>query len=113
MPIVSQYRHAGLVGLRPCASESAGSPGEEGWLPSVLIPAFLICRLFDLRLIDFASSCFIACSRARLQTSNALGIPNLWIPKRVIRVEAIPVLASGKPTHQEPLPKKCLAMRSG
>jgi acyl-[acyl-carrier-protein]-phospholipid O-acyltransferase / long-chain-fatty-acid--[acyl-carrier-protein] ligase len=24
------------------------------------------------------------------------GVPNLWIPKKVCRVEAIPVLASGK-----------------
>ena len=27
---------------------------------------------------------------------GAAGIPNLWIPKRVARVEAIPTLASGK-----------------
>jgi acyl-[acyl-carrier-protein]-phospholipid O-acyltransferase/long-chain-fatty-acid--[acyl-carrier-protein] ligase len=27
---------------------------------------------------------------------NAIGIPNLWIPKRILRVEAIPTLASGK-----------------
>jgi acyl-[acyl-carrier-protein]-phospholipid O-acyltransferase/long-chain-fatty-acid--[acyl-carrier-protein] ligase len=27
---------------------------------------------------------------------GAMGIPNLWIPKRVLRVEAIPTLASGK-----------------
>jgi acyl-[acyl-carrier-protein]-phospholipid O-acyltransferase/long-chain-fatty-acid--[acyl-carrier-protein] ligase len=25
-----------------------------------------------------------------------MGVPNLWIPKTVRRVEAIPVLASGK-----------------
>jgi acyl-[acyl-carrier-protein]-phospholipid O-acyltransferase/long-chain-fatty-acid--[acyl-carrier-protein] ligase len=24
------------------------------------------------------------------------GVPNLWIPKRICRIEAIPVLASGK-----------------
>jgi acyl-[acyl-carrier-protein]-phospholipid O-acyltransferase/long-chain-fatty-acid--[acyl-carrier-protein] ligase len=24
------------------------------------------------------------------------GVPNLWIPKKICRVEAIPVLASGK-----------------
>jgi len=34
---------------------------------------------------------------ARLRTElSAIGIPNLWIPKRLIRVEAIPTLASGK-----------------
>ncbi len=27
---------------------------------------------------------------------SAIGIPNLWIPKRILRVEAIPTLASGK-----------------
>jgi len=27
---------------------------------------------------------------------GAIGIPNLWIPKRILRVEAIPTLASGK-----------------
>jgi acyl-[acyl-carrier-protein]-phospholipid O-acyltransferase/long-chain-fatty-acid--[acyl-carrier-protein] ligase len=27
---------------------------------------------------------------------NALGIPNLWVPKRIQRIEAIPTLASGK-----------------
>jgi acyl-[acyl-carrier-protein]-phospholipid O-acyltransferase/long-chain-fatty-acid--[acyl-carrier-protein] ligase len=27
---------------------------------------------------------------------SAAGVPNLWIPKTVRRVEAIPVLASGK-----------------
>jgi acyl-[acyl-carrier-protein]-phospholipid O-acyltransferase/long-chain-fatty-acid--[acyl-carrier-protein] ligase len=27
---------------------------------------------------------------------SAAGLPNLWIPKKVRRVEAIPVLASGK-----------------
>jgi acyl-[acyl-carrier-protein]-phospholipid O-acyltransferase/long-chain-fatty-acid--[acyl-carrier-protein] ligase len=27
---------------------------------------------------------------------NAIGIPNLWVPKRILRVEAIPTLASGK-----------------
>ncbi len=27
---------------------------------------------------------------------NAMGIPNLWVPKRIQRVEAIPMLASGK-----------------
>ena len=27
---------------------------------------------------------------------NAIGIPNLWVPKRIHRVEAIPTLASGK-----------------
>jgi acyl-[acyl-carrier-protein]-phospholipid O-acyltransferase/long-chain-fatty-acid--[acyl-carrier-protein] ligase len=27
---------------------------------------------------------------------GAMGIPNLWIPKRILRVEAIPTLASGK-----------------
>jgi acyl-[acyl-carrier-protein]-phospholipid O-acyltransferase/long-chain-fatty-acid--[acyl-carrier-protein] ligase len=27
---------------------------------------------------------------------NGIGIPNLWIPKRILRVEAIPMLASGK-----------------
>jgi acyl-[acyl-carrier-protein]-phospholipid O-acyltransferase/long-chain-fatty-acid--[acyl-carrier-protein] ligase len=27
---------------------------------------------------------------------NAIGIPNLWAPKRILRVEAIPTLASGK-----------------
>ena len=27
---------------------------------------------------------------------NAVGIPNLWVPKRILRVEAIPTLASGK-----------------
>ena len=27
---------------------------------------------------------------------NAMGIPNLWVPKRIQRVEAIPTLASGK-----------------
>lgn len=31
--------------------------------------------------------------RAKLREA---GVPNLWIPKRVVRVEAIPVLASGK-----------------
>jgi acyl-[acyl-carrier-protein]-phospholipid O-acyltransferase/long-chain-fatty-acid--[acyl-carrier-protein] ligase len=31
--------------------------------------------------------------RAKL---NEAGVPNLWIPKRVCRVESIPVLASGK-----------------
>jgi acyl-[acyl-carrier-protein]-phospholipid O-acyltransferase/long-chain-fatty-acid--[acyl-carrier-protein] ligase len=34
---------------------------------------------------------------AGLRTAlNALGIPNLWIPRRIVRVEAIPTLASGK-----------------
>jgi acyl-[acyl-carrier-protein]-phospholipid O-acyltransferase/long-chain-fatty-acid--[acyl-carrier-protein] ligase len=34
---------------------------------------------------------------ANLRTAlNALGIPNLWVPKRIQRVEAIPTLASGK-----------------
>ena len=27
---------------------------------------------------------------------NAIGIPNLWVPKRILRVDAIPTLASGK-----------------
>jgi acyl-[acyl-carrier-protein]-phospholipid O-acyltransferase/long-chain-fatty-acid--[acyl-carrier-protein] ligase len=27
---------------------------------------------------------------------NEAGVPNLWIPKKVCRVDAIPVLASGK-----------------
>jgi acyl-[acyl-carrier-protein]-phospholipid O-acyltransferase/long-chain-fatty-acid--[acyl-carrier-protein] ligase len=27
---------------------------------------------------------------------NAIGIPNLWVPKKILRVEAIPTLASGK-----------------
>jgi acyl-[acyl-carrier-protein]-phospholipid O-acyltransferase/long-chain-fatty-acid--[acyl-carrier-protein] ligase len=27
---------------------------------------------------------------------NGIGIPNLWVPKRILRVEAIPMLASGK-----------------
>jgi acyl-[acyl-carrier-protein]-phospholipid O-acyltransferase/long-chain-fatty-acid--[acyl-carrier-protein] ligase len=27
---------------------------------------------------------------------NGIGIPNLWIPKRILRVESIPTLASGK-----------------
>jgi len=27
---------------------------------------------------------------------NEAGVPNLWIPKQVQRVESIPVLASGK-----------------
>jgi acyl-[acyl-carrier-protein]-phospholipid O-acyltransferase/long-chain-fatty-acid--[acyl-carrier-protein] ligase len=27
---------------------------------------------------------------------GAIGIPNLWIPRRILRVEAIPTLASGK-----------------
>ena len=31
--------------------------------------------------------------RAKLHEA---GVPNLWIPKHVLRVEAIPVLASGK-----------------
>jgi acyl-[acyl-carrier-protein]-phospholipid O-acyltransferase/long-chain-fatty-acid--[acyl-carrier-protein] ligase len=31
--------------------------------------------------------------RKRLQEA---GVPNLWIPKHIQRVEAIPVLASGK-----------------
>jgi acyl-[acyl-carrier-protein]-phospholipid O-acyltransferase/long-chain-fatty-acid--[acyl-carrier-protein] ligase len=31
--------------------------------------------------------------RARLQ---AAGMPNLWIPKKILRVEQIPVLATGK-----------------
>src|SRR4029078_9212992 len=35
----------------------------------------------------------IAELRKRLQ---ATGVPNLWIPKQVKRIEAIPVLASGK-----------------
>jgi len=35
----------------------------------------------------------IAQLRSRLHDA---GVPNLWIPKRVHRVEAIPVLASGK-----------------
>jgi acyl-[acyl-carrier-protein]-phospholipid O-acyltransferase/long-chain-fatty-acid--[acyl-carrier-protein] ligase len=34
---------------------------------------------------------------AQLRTKlNESGVPNLWIPKRVLRVESIPVLASGK-----------------
>jgi acyl-[acyl-carrier-protein]-phospholipid O-acyltransferase/long-chain-fatty-acid--[acyl-carrier-protein] ligase len=34
---------------------------------------------------------------AGLRTAlGAIGIPNLWIPKRIVRVEAIPTLASGK-----------------
>jgi len=34
---------------------------------------------------------------ATLRTAlGAIGIPNLWIPKRILRVEAIPTLASGK-----------------
>jgi acyl-[acyl-carrier-protein]-phospholipid O-acyltransferase/long-chain-fatty-acid--[acyl-carrier-protein] ligase len=34
---------------------------------------------------------------AGLRTAlNGIGIPNLWIPKRILRVEAIPMLASGK-----------------
>jgi len=27
---------------------------------------------------------------------NAAGLPNLWVPRKVLRVEAIPTLASGK-----------------
>jgi len=27
---------------------------------------------------------------------NELGVPNLWIPRKVYRIESIPVLASGK-----------------
>ena len=34
-------------------------------------------------------------ARLRIQLNEA-GVPNLWIPKKVCRVEAIPVLASGK-----------------
>ena len=30
------------------------------------------------------------------QSLNEAGVPNLWIPKSVLRVESIPVLASGK-----------------
>ena len=30
------------------------------------------------------------------QSLNEAGVPNLWIPKSVQRVESIPVLASGK-----------------
>jgi acyl-[acyl-carrier-protein]-phospholipid O-acyltransferase/long-chain-fatty-acid--[acyl-carrier-protein] ligase len=30
------------------------------------------------------------------QKLNEAGMPNLWIPKKVCRVESIPVLASGK-----------------
>ena len=34
---------------------------------------------------------------AALRTAlNAIGIPNLWVPKKILRVEAIPTLASGK-----------------
>jgi acyl-[acyl-carrier-protein]-phospholipid O-acyltransferase/long-chain-fatty-acid--[acyl-carrier-protein] ligase len=34
---------------------------------------------------------------ASLRTElNAIGIPNLWVPKRILRVESIPTLASGK-----------------
>ena len=34
---------------------------------------------------------------AALRTAlNASGIPNLWVPRRILRVEAIPMLASGK-----------------
>ena len=34
---------------------------------------------------------------AQLRTKlNEAGVPNLWIPKKVCRVDSIPVLASGK-----------------
>jgi acyl-[acyl-carrier-protein]-phospholipid O-acyltransferase/long-chain-fatty-acid--[acyl-carrier-protein] ligase len=39
---------------------------------------------------------------------NEAGVPNLWIPKHVQRVEAIPVLASGKLDL-----KKCYALAAG
>ena len=32
----------------------------------------------------------------RIKKLQEAGVPNLWIPKQVQRIEAIPVLASGK-----------------
>jgi len=31
-----------------------------------------------------------------LETFKELGLPNLWVPKKVMKVEEIPLLGSGK-----------------
>ena len=73
-----QIRKALALGSEECAIAIAGVPDEAKGEALVLLTA-----------------CDIELANLRTKLAAA-GVPNLWIPKRVRRVEAIPLLASGK-----------------
>ena len=73
------------------------------WATTASVAAFVLCLLAVMGVQDEAKGealillaavdVDLASMREKLREA---GVPNLWIPKKVSRVDSIPVLASGK-----------------